>query len=174
MFTEYKQYQRGGAARLHRVRSRFKLRFSGARKNERRRDLSKPSKTKSDHYLRTRQTKRIDTLMERLGTYKIRSHCLFCAFGLRARRARNTNEVRRRAGMHRHHLALLRRHRGRTSCSRALRPRPAQGALCVPGCRCGLGVSNANHVANEHTRCLRDDFFINDIKRYTAQHPSRT
>ncbi|CAH2107845.1 unnamed protein product [Euphydryas editha] len=39
--------------------------------------------------------------MERLGSYKIRSHCLFCALGSRARRARNTNEVRRRAGMRR-------------------------------------------------------------------------
>lgn len=38
----------------------------------------------SGDHLRTRQTdrgNRINTLMERLGTYKIRSHCLFCAFG---------------------------------------------------------------------------------------------
>lgn len=56
----------------------------------RQRERRNPSKTKAvrAHHLRTGQTNRINTLMELLGTYKIRSHCLFCAFSLRARRGR--------------------------------------------------------------------------------------
>lgn len=45
------------------------------------------------------QTNRINTLMERLGTYKIRSHCLFCAFGLRARRGHGIPTTCLRDGM---------------------------------------------------------------------------
>ncbi|CAB3260847.1 unnamed protein product [Arctia plantaginis] len=46
------------------------------------------NKSSRAHHLRAGQTNRINTLMELLETYKIRSHCLFCAVGLRARRGR--------------------------------------------------------------------------------------
>lgn len=46
------------------------------------------NKSSRTHHLRAGQTNRINTLMELLGTYKIRSHCLFCTVCLRARRGR--------------------------------------------------------------------------------------